>query len=89
MVIKAKVKEKIIKEHQVHEKDTGSAKVQIAVTSQEIEELTRHLKRHPKDKHSRRGLLAMVNKRRKLLSYLAQNSPRSYANLLKKLGLKK
>lgn len=88
-MIKTKVKEKIIKEHQAHEKDTGSAQVQIAVTSKEIDELTHHLKRHPKDKHSRRGLLAMVNKRRKLLAYLSENSPRSYTNLVKKLGLKK
>jgi len=82
-------KEKIIKEHQTHEKDTGSAEVQIAVTTTRIKELATHLKKHPKDKHSRRGLLAMVNKRRKLLSYLSKNSPTSYKSIVKKLGLKR
>jgi small subunit ribosomal protein S15 len=82
-------KEKIIKDYQTHEKDTGSAQVQIAVTTKRIKELSSHLKKHPKDKHSRRGLLAMVNKRRKLLNYLAKNSPRSYNSIVKKLGLKR
>ena len=82
-------KEKIIKESQTHEKDTGSAEVQIAVTTTRIKELSTHLKKHPKDKHSRRGLLAMVNKRRKLLNYLATNSPKSYKSVVRKLGLKR
>ncbi len=82
-------KEKIIKESQTHEKDTGSAEVQIAVTTTRIKELSTHLRKHPKDKHSRRGLLAMVNKRRKLLNYLAQNSPKSYKSVVRKLGLKR
>jgi len=82
-------KESIIKEHQTHEKDTGSAEVQIAVTTTRIKELSTHLKKHPKDKHSRRGLLSMVNKRRKLLKYLSTNSPKSYKSIVKKLGLKR
>ena len=82
-------KEKIIKEYQTHKEDTGSAEVQIAVTTTRIKELSTHLKRHPKDKHSRRGLLAMVNKRRKLLNYLSKDSPKSYKNIVKKLGLKR
>lgn len=82
-------KKTIIKDNQLHEKDTGSAEVQIAVTTSRIKELTSHLKKHPKDKHSRRGLLAMVNKRRKLLNYLATNSPKSYRSTVKKLGLKR
>ena len=82
-------KEKVIKESQTHEKDTGSAEVQIAIATKRIKELSLHLKKHPKDKHSRRGLLAMVNKRRKLLKYLAINSPRSYKSTVKKLGLKR
>ena len=82
-------KEKIIKENQRHDKDTGSAEVQIAVATKRIKELSSHLKKHPKDKHSRRGLLAMVNKRRKLLNYLAKDSPRSYRSIVKKLGLKR
>ena len=82
-------KEKIIKEHQTHEKDTGSAEVQVAVTTGRIKELSTHLKKHPKDRHSRRGLLSMVSKRRKLLSYLEVNSPKSHKSIIKKLGLKK
>jgi len=82
-------KEKIIKEHRLHEKDTGSAEVQVAVTTGRIKELSTHLKKHPKDRHSRRGLLSMVNQRRKLLSYLELNSPKSYKSTIKKLGLKK
>lgn len=84
-----KKKADIIKKHQTHEKDTGSAEVQIAVTTSRIKELTSHLKKHPKDKHSRRGLLAMVNKRRKLLRYLEKNAPKSYRSIVKELGLKK
>jgi len=82
-------KQQIIEKHRIHEKDTGSAEVQIAVTTSRIKELTSHLKKHPKDKHSRRGLLAMVNKRRNLLKYLAKNSPKGYRNIIKELGLKK
>jgi small subunit ribosomal protein S15 len=59
-------KANIIKEHRIHEKDTGSAKVQIGLLNRRIDELTGHLKKHPKDIHSRRGLLQMVSKRRKL-----------------------
>jgi small subunit ribosomal protein S15 len=82
-------KEKLIKEHQKHEKDTGSAEVQIAVTTGRIKELSTHLKKHPKDKHSRRGLLSIVNKRRKLLNFLQKDSPKSYKSIVKKLGLKR
>ncbi len=82
-------KQEVIKKHQLHEKDTGSAEVQIAITTDRIKELTAHLKKHPKDKHSRRGLLSIVNQRRKLLSYLAKNSPKSYKHILKELGLKR
>ncbi len=88
-MITSKKKQKVIKEHQAHETDTGSAQVQIAVATTRIKELVSHLKKHPKDKHSRRGLLGLVNQRRKFLNYLLTNSPRSYSNLIKKLGLKK
>ncbi|MDZ4231567.1 MAG: 30S ribosomal protein S15 [Patescibacteria group bacterium] len=81
-------KSNIIKEHQLHEKDTGSAEVQIALTSRRIDELATHLKKHPKDKHSRRGLLGMVSRRRRLLRYLLENTPNSYKKVVKKLGLK-
>ncbi len=79
----------VIKPVQMHDKDTGSASSQIALLSRRIDELTGHLKTHAKDNHSRRGLINMVSKRRKLLSYLAVNSPKSHSSLVKKLGLKK
>ncbi|MBI2592846.1 MAG: 30S ribosomal protein S15 [Candidatus Colwellbacteria bacterium] len=82
-------KKSVIKEHQLHDMDTGSAVVQVGLVSKQIDELITHLKQHSKDKHSRRGLLTMVSKRRKLLSYLENKSPRSHSNLVKKLGLKK
>jgi small subunit ribosomal protein S15 len=82
-------KQNVIKEHQLHEKDTGSAEVQIAIATKRIDELASHLKVHPKDKHSRRGLLGMVNTRRKLLKYFSEKSPLNYKKLIKKLGLKK
>ena len=78
-----------IKEHAVHETDTGSAPVQVALLTKQIEELTAHLKKHPKDHHSRRGLLKMVGKRRRLLAYLEKRDPEVYNSLVKKLELKK
>lgn len=79
----------IIKKFQRHETDTGSAEVQIAVVSREINELTRHLKDHPKDHHSRRGLLKMVSKRRRLLNFLKNENVRRYNKVIKELDLKK
>lgn len=84
-----RVKTKIVAEHKVNDKDTGSAPVQIALTSRQIEELAAHLKKNPKDHHSRRGLLQMVSHRRKLLSYLKKKQPSVYEKLIKKLDLKK
>jgi small subunit ribosomal protein S15 len=84
-----RVKSRIIGEHKKSEKDTGSAGVQIAMTSRQIDELAAHLKKNPKDNHSRRGLLKMVSKRRKLLSYLKKNEPSVYEKLIKKLDLKR
>lgn len=84
-----RVKSNIIGEHKRHEKDTGSAEVQVAMLSRQIDELAKHLKKNPKDQHSRRGLLKMVSQRRRLLEYLRKRSPASYAKLLKKLELKK
>ncbi len=84
-----RVKSRIIGEHGVHEKDTGSANVQIAVVSREIDDLAAHLKKNPKDNHSRRGLLKMVSKRRKLLAYLKRTEPAAYEKLIKKLELKR
>ncbi len=82
-------KQSVIAEHKAHDTDTGSTAVQIALLSRGIDELTTHLRRHPQDNHSRRGLLGMVSKRRKLLKYLEDKNPRSYSTVTKKLGLKK
>jgi len=77
-----------IKATQVHDKDTGSSEVQVSIISKKIEELTKHLKEHKGDKHSRRGLIQMVADRRTHLKYLEKNLPSRYAALVKKLGLK-
>ncbi len=82
-------KAKVIKEAAIHESDTGSAEVQIAVLSKRIDELTSHLKKHLKDKHSRRGLLQMVADRRTHLKYLEGSDKKRYNAVVKKLGLKK
>jgi small subunit ribosomal protein S15 len=83
-----RVKARVISEHQKHDKDTGSAEVQIGVISRQIEELAAHLKKNPKDNHSRRGLLKMVSSRRKLSTYLKKTNPSGYSKLAKKLDLK-
>lgn len=80
-------KAKIIKEHGVHEKDTGSAAVQIAILTEQIKELTEHLKKHKKDNHSRRGLLKMVARRRKLLGFIKMEDEKQFRALAKKLEL--
>ena len=81
-------KTKIIKRYKSHEADTGSAEVQIALLTEEIKELLSHLKKHPRDSHSKRGLLKMVAKRRKLLKYLKGENEKKYNELVKKIGLK-
>ncbi|HPD19688.1 MAG TPA: 30S ribosomal protein S15 [Candidatus Pacearchaeota archaeon] len=81
-------KEKIIDKFKTHEKDTGSAEVQIALLSEEIDKLLAHLQTHKKDFHSKKGLLKMVAKRRKLLKYLEKTDEKKYKNMIKKLGLK-
>lgn len=82
-------KKLIIKEHGVHETDTGSSPVQVGLLTRRIEELTVHLKKNPKDQHSRRGLLQMVGKRRRLLGYLKKTNSKEYNSIVKKLELKK
>lgn len=84
-----RVKSRIVGEYKANDKDTGSAQVQIAMTSRQIDELATHLKKNPKDNHSRRGLLKMVSKRRKLLSYLQKKEPSAYGKLIKQLDLKR
>lgn len=82
-------KEEIISQFKLHEKDTGSPEVQIALLTKRIEALNEHLQIHKKDHHSRRGLLKMVGKRRRLLNYLRNKDYQRYKNLIERLGLKK
>ncbi len=89
MALTTKEKAKVIEKYQVHETDTGSADVQAAVLTEEIGRLTDHLKKNPKDNHSRRGLLGMVAQRKKLLDYLKEENVRRYNRLIKKLGIKR
>ncbi|KUK67582.1 MAG: 30S ribosomal protein S15 [candidate division WS6 bacterium 36_33] len=77
-------KEEIVKKFALHEGDTGSPEVQIALLTKQIEELSEHLKQHKKDNHSRRGLLNMVGKRRRLIQYLKNNEPDRHKELAKK-----
>ncbi len=86
--MKREEKKKVIENHQSHSKDTGSFSVQIAIFTKKIAHLTDHLKMHPKDKHSRRGLLQMVAKRRKLLTNFKNKSSEAYNALIIELGLR-
>ena len=89
MVLSKTQKQDLIHQHQIREKDTGSPEVQIAILTSRIVYLTEHLKLHKKDFHSRRGLLKLVNLRRRLLSYLSENDSDRYKNVINKLGLRK
>ncbi|MBI2414321.1 30S ribosomal protein S15 [candidate division WWE3 bacterium] len=82
-------KQEIMKTSQLHESDTGSPEVQVALLSEKIAKLAAHLKLHKKDNHSRRGLLQMVNKRRRLLAYLKKKSEERYGSLIERLELSK
>jgi len=88
-MLKPEQKSKIIKKHNIHDKDTGSPDVQIGLLTEEIDKLVLHLKKHPKDFHSKRGLIKMVVKRKKLLAYLKKESEKRYNEIVKKIGLKK
>ena len=88
MILK-EVKTEVIANNRIHETDTGSPEVQIAILTARINELNEHLKVHKKDNHSRRGLLKMVGKRRKLLVYLQNNDIERYRAIITKLGLRK
>ena len=88
-MLATKDKTKIIGKHATHEGDTGSPEVQIAIFSEEIEKLAKHLKKHAKDNSSRTGLLKMVAKRKRLMDYLQKESPSRYNKIAKELGLKK
>lgn len=89
MALSKEVKAKIIKDFAKNENDTGSAEVQIAILTEEINVLTEHLKEHIHDYHSRRGLLRKVGQRRNLLNYLAKTDINGYREVIKKLGLRK
>ena len=84
-----KRKKKIITANALHPKDTGSHRVQVAILTERINQLAKHLEDHPKDNHSRRGLLLMVGQRRKLLNYLKNADKKGYEELLEKLNLRK
>lgn len=79
----------IINSYRLHNSDTGSPEVQIAILSEKISYLTEHFKIHKKDHHSRRGLLKMVGKRRRLLDYLKSNNTNRYRTIIEKLGIRK
>jgi small subunit ribosomal protein S15 len=89
MTFTTEKKAKIVQEHRTHEGDTGSPEVQVALLSAHIDELTAHFQSHPKDLHSRMGLLKMVNKRRQLLDYLKKTDGDRYRALIERLGLRK
>jgi small subunit ribosomal protein S15 len=89
MALAADVKSGTIGKYRVHKSDTGSPEVQIALLSQRIAELTEHFKTHKKDHHSRRGLLSMVARRRRLLKYLKDRSPERYQNLIQRIGIRR
>ena len=82
------IKKDIIEQFRINEKDSGSTEVQIALLSARIKHITEHLKKHPKDYHSRKGLTSMVGKRRKMLNYLKSERPEVYQDLSKKLGIR-
>ena len=83
------VKEKLVGDYRTHKSDTGSSQVQVALLTQRINELTEHFKIHKKDNNSRRGLLVMVSRRRKLLDYLKRRDINEYHEIIKKLGLRR
>ena len=85
----ANEKKEIVKEFGKKDNDTGSTEVQVALLTKKINELSEHFKSHKKDHHSRRGLLGMINNRRKLLKYMKKKNEEDYQSLIKKLGLRK
>jgi len=89
VVLTTETKKEIIERFKLHEKDTGSSEVQIALLSNRITYLTDHFKTHKKDHHSRRGLLKLVGQRRRLLNYLKRVDKARYQNIIKELGLRK
>lgn len=89
MALTAESKAKIVEDYRTHQGDTGSPEVQVALLSARIDDLTDHFQTHPHDRHSRIGLLKMINKRRKLLDYLKGSDASRYRSLIERLGLRK
>ncbi len=89
MSIDSETKTQLIGEYKTHESDTGSPEVQISILSERIRNLTEHFKVHKKDHHSRRGLLKLVSRRRRLLNYLKKKKYERYLDIIKRLGLRK
>lgn len=89
MALTTDAKKELVKQYRQHDKDTGSPEVQIAVLSNRIAYLTEHFKLHKKDHHSRRGLLQMVGKRRRLLDYLRRSDQNRYKAVIERLGIRK
>lgn len=82
-------KKKLMEKYGAHQKDTGSSKIQVAILTERINELSKHLEKHPKDTHSRKGLLGLVGKRRKHLNYLKLHKGEDYEKMIKSLKLRK
>lgn len=89
MVQTSEIKKELISQYKLHETDTGSPEVQIGLLTQRIVYLTEHLKVHKKDHHSRRGLLVLVGKRRRLLNYVKNNDVKRYRSIIKNMGLRR
>jgi small subunit ribosomal protein S15 len=89
MPLAAEKKKELIDQYQIHQQDTGSPEVQIALLNTRINELTEHLNIHKKDHHSRRGLLRLVSRRRKLLDYLKGKDPKRYQSIIERLGMRR
>jgi len=89
MSIEKEEKAQIISDYAMHQSDVGSPEVQVAILSRRIKDLSLHTEKSPKDHHSRRGLVSLVAKRRRLLNYIRKNKPETYPDLIQKLGLRK
>lgn len=89
MVLDKARKAQVMKEYGLHPRDSGSSDVQVALLTERINDITEHLKAHTKDHHSRRGLLKLVGRRRRLLDYLRETDPERYQSLIKRLNLRK
>ena len=89
MSLEKEEKTQIISDFALHQKDVGSPEVQVAVLTRRIKDLSLHTEKSPKDHHSRRGLVSLVAKRRRLLNYIRKNKPATYPDLIQKLGLRK